>query len=183
MKEYSLMFKNALNFKGKSSRREYWMAVAVNALVSLILSFTALPFIYDTQIYGVASTSVISLYEIIIFVPMLALTVRRIRDVGKSPWNILWAITWVGVIYLLILLSKPSNFRVNAWYANYKDNPDQIILEDEKKSEQTQQTNSFANQQDDSIEKIIDDLNKLKMEGKISQYDYDELIKKLTKKQ
>lgn len=215
MKEYLLMFKNTFNYKHKSSRREFWMAVLWNIIVSTSLSLLSLPYLPDMRLVNIASTALVSLYDVIVFLPMLSLTVRRIRDVGRSPWILLWTLTWFGVFYVLYILCQPSNFRVKAWYADYDKNPDQINLEknnqnstmDVSSSQFSQdckkngdvienapnqnaeisQNNEYKNNQksniqNDSVEKIIDELNELKLQGRISDDEYQSILNSLIKK-
>jgi uncharacterized membrane protein YhaH (DUF805 family) len=42
-------------------------------------------------------------YSIIAFIPNITITVRRLHDVNKSGWNLLWYITIIGILYVLFL--------------------------------------------------------------------------------
>ena len=171
MKEYILMLKNTFKFSGKSSRREFWMAVLVNSIISILLVVFVLPFIGSPEVFIKAFYAVAGLYEVLVFIPMLSLTVRRLHDVGRSGWYVLiGAIALIGEILLIYWLAQPSDFRVNVWYAGYKDNPDEIKLEESQKTST------------DSVEKIIAELNELKLNNKISQKEYDEILSQLSKK-
>ena len=44
-----------------------------------------------------------SIFQILCLIPSLSVTVRRLHDVNKSGWNILWSLTVVGVFYVLYL--------------------------------------------------------------------------------
>lgn len=100
-KEYVEMFKRWSDFEGRSNVREYWMPVVINIIVGAIL--TALGrmlsiFNFIDYVYG-----------IVIIIPFLALFVRRMHDIGKSGWNILWIfLPVIGWIYLILLLIRPS---------------------------------------------------------------------------
>jgi uncharacterized membrane protein YhaH (DUF805 family) len=44
-----------------------------------------------------------------LLLPNLAVTVRRLRDIGKDwPWIFIALIPFIGAIWLLVLLAKPS---------------------------------------------------------------------------
>ena len=186
MKEFILMFKNTFNFSGKSSRREYWVAMLFNCIVSALLFVLVLPLVFDVDLMITAYISLTTLYEVLLFVPMLSLTVRRLRDAGKSPWWIFISLTFIGSIILLVWLAMPSEFRVKAWYAGYKDNPDEIKMQDDEKQTEYQTAKEVSTDgsttQKDSVEKIIEELNEMKKNNSISQQEYDDLMSKLTKK-
>ncbi len=66
------------------------------------------------------------LYALAVFLPSLALTVRRLHDVGKSGWFILIGlIPIVGAIWLLVLMVTDSAPRDN----EYGSNPYSTLLE------------------------------------------------------
>ena len=94
MKEYLDMWKNYANFSGRTSVRGYWMAVLFNIIFSTVASFIPI---------------VSYIYPIAILVPSLAITVRRLRDAGKS-WTAIFLslIPLVGSIILLVKLCRPS---------------------------------------------------------------------------
>ena len=104
MQEYLAMWKNYANFGDRTSRRGYWMAVLFNMLVSLILYALVSIAPVLAVLYGA--------YGLATLIPGLALTVRRLRDAGKS-WGFLFLllIPLVGSIVVLIFLcQKTSNF-------------------------------------------------------------------------
>ncbi|AIO19130.1 Inner membrane protein YhaH [Candidatus Izimaplasma bacterium HR1] len=101
-KEYVLMWKNWNVFEGRSNVREYWMAILINWILVLIVG----------AIGGVIPLFrlIDAMYGIAVIVPSVALFVRRMHDIGKSGWNLLWIIIplfgWIYLIYLLIQPSK-----------------------------------------------------------------------------
>lgn len=224
MKEYFLMFKRTFDFKGKSTRREFWMAVLVNSIAGILVGGLALPFLALPDVFWYAASCLGSLYEIVVFLPMLSLTIRRLHDVGKSGWYLLFGpIIFFGWILLLIWLSQPSNFKVNPWYKDYNNNPDEIVLNDDGSASPANEQNSTtmqnpsttqtttqtqnssaaqmqsstkvlgedaaANQnakkpspKNDSLEKIIDELNQMYADKKISKKEYEEIMQTITGK-
>lgn len=183
MKEYILMIKNTFNFTSKASRQEFWMAMLYSSIVTVALSLLVLPFAANFDIAAKAYAGLVSLYDIVFFVPMLSLTVRRLKDVGKSGWWVLIGLlSGIGTLVLIVWLAQPSTFRVNPWFNDYKNNPDEIKL-DETVSQTAQQNGTDTNSHtSDSIEKIIADLNELKRNNQISEQEYNEIMSKLTTK-
>ena len=114
-------FKNYTNFSGRASRSEaaYWLLFGL--LVSICTG------IVDTAIWGdeflesepgVLNTGFIS--SLILFLPGLTLSFRRLHDINKSGWNILWALTIVGIFFPLIYWTyfKPGDEGDNEYGSN-----------------------------------------------------------------
>lgn len=96
MKWYFKCLKQYVDFSGRARRKEYWMFYLFNVIVSLVLFFV--DGLIGTKIHGVGIIS--SVYSLAVFLPGLAVAVRRLHDIGKSGWNILWIsiFTIVGAI-------------------------------------------------------------------------------------
>jgi uncharacterized membrane protein YhaH (DUF805 family) len=59
---------------------------------------------------------------LVLFIPGLAVAVRRLHDIGKSGWMLLITlIPLIGVIWLLVLLLTDSNSEENLYGANPKE--------------------------------------------------------------
>ena len=99
----NVIFDNFSNFNGKATRREYWMFVLYNAMVITALS------ILDLLLFKDGRSIILSIYEIVVLVPTLAISVRRMHDIEKSGWTLLWGIIPIfGAIYLIVLSCLPS---------------------------------------------------------------------------
>ena len=98
-------------FTGRASRSEYWLAVAMNCLIVLALNLVRGVIIaiigFTGSRTGIAVINMLlsaiqSLYSLFIIVPMYALQVRRLHDVNRSGWWLLFSGTGFGSILLLI---------------------------------------------------------------------------------
>ena len=102
---YKKFFANYANFKGVATRSDYWWVVLANFLIGFVIGFVCglLP-------DGVKlSTTISSIYSLVILIPSLAIFTRRLHDIGKSGWNWLWCfIPIVGSIVVLVFLCLPS---------------------------------------------------------------------------
>lgn len=97
-------------FTGRARRREYWMFVLVNALVTVGLS------ILDGD-----DGSLAGLYSLAVFVPSLAVLVRRLHDTNRSGWWLLIALVpLVGAIVLIIFTVQDSDPMENRFGPNPK---------------------------------------------------------------
>ena len=101
VKAIKLFFLYALNFKGRSSRSEYWWGYLFNTLLSLVLPVIPM-------IGGVLSLAML--------VPGIALSIRRMHDIGKSGWYLLMSlIPLAGPIIVLVYMCTPSQPEANQW--------------------------------------------------------------------
>lgn len=102
MNWYLEVLKKYAVFNGRARRKEYWMFVLGNLIVAIIAS------VLDAVIFGTQMGMpgpLYFIYMLAVLVPGLAVSVRRLHDVGKSGWFILIAfIPIVGAIWLLVLM-------------------------------------------------------------------------------
>ena len=88
-------------FSGRARRKEYWMFVLFNILISMVLGFIDGLLIASSGIMFLTY-----LYMFAVIIPSLAVAVRRLHDTGKSGWYILLSfIPIVGSIILLVILA------------------------------------------------------------------------------
>lgn len=92
MKWYLAVLKNYANFNGRARRKEYWMYTLfciifciVAAIIDNIIGTT-----FKVQIMGMTKDMhygyIYILYSLAVFIPGLAVGIRRLHDVGKSGW-------------------------------------------------------------------------------------------------
>lgn len=114
MKWYLKVLNQYADFSGRARRMEYWMF----GLFNMIFAFAAMVIdnILGTAVEGVGYGMVYALYLLAMFVPGLAVTVRRLHDVGKSGWMYLVIfIPIIGVIWLLVLLFTDGDSGTNEY--------------------------------------------------------------------
>jgi uncharacterized membrane protein YhaH (DUF805 family) len=92
-------FSNYITFSGRAPRPEYWYFVlflAIGSAVTIILDVAVMP--ADTMV-----SPFNSIFGLVTFCPILAVSIRRLHDVDKSGWWILLALVpLVGAIVLLV---------------------------------------------------------------------------------
>ena len=93
---------NYTNFEGRVTRRQYWMFVLYNVLVSFVIGFIGglIPVLSFLSL----------LYVIAIIVPSVGLGIRRLHDLNLSGWfYLLVIIPFVGSLALLFLFCVPGD--------------------------------------------------------------------------
>lgn len=127
MNYYLSVLKNYATFTGRARRSEYWYFVLFNIIFCVIAMFLDQMLGTTFTINSGAGAMVLPygyiyvLYALIVFLPGLAVTVRRMHDIGKSGWFILVsAIPIAGAIWLLILLCTDSIPGKNKYGTNPK---------------------------------------------------------------
>lgn len=117
-----VVFENYANFSGRARRSEYWYFVLCNFLITLVLYIPLILSISTLENNGEPSlifyvfTGLLCLYTFGIFIPNLAVIVRRLHDVGKSGWYyFISLIPFVGPIILLIYMIKEGQPHENQW--------------------------------------------------------------------
>ncbi|SNR15963.1 DUF805 domain-containing protein [Tenacibaculum jejuense] len=107
------VLKDYANFSGRARREEFWMFTLISFLINIGLSIIIF-MIPDLYLIS-------SLYSLIIIVPTLAVTARRLHDIGKSAWNFLFIlIPLVGIILLIVWWAQDSQHGPNQWGDNPK---------------------------------------------------------------
>lgn len=107
MEWYLTVLKKYAVFSGRARRQEYWFFVLFNFLISLALGFIdgLIGFTAEGSGLGVLG----ALYSLAVFIPSLAVGVRRLHDTGRSGWWLLIAfVPLVGIIVLIVFLASNS---------------------------------------------------------------------------
>jgi len=110
------------DFNGRARRKEYWMFALFNFIIALVLSF--IDGLLGLTITGAGVGVLYMVYALIVLIPGIALSVRRLHDIGKSGWMLLVVfIPLIGAIWLLVLFVTDSNPGSNEYGPNPKESP------------------------------------------------------------
>ena len=89
--------RNYVTFSGRASRSEFWYWALFALLVSIASS------IIDHTIFPFASTGPIEgLTSLVLFLPGLAVSMRRLHDIDRTGWWWLIAFTVIGIVLLIV---------------------------------------------------------------------------------
>lgn len=113
MNQFIAAFKDVLgnfaNFKDRVDRGTFWRFVGVVIVVEgllLILSYSV------SSVFGIPYF----LFVIVVFVPQIAVCVRRLHDTGKTGWLLLLGlIPLIGAIILIVFFVQAGDPTTNAY--------------------------------------------------------------------
>jgi uncharacterized membrane protein YhaH (DUF805 family) len=101
MNWYLEVLKKYAVFSGRARRKEYWMFTLFNVIFAIAAMI--IDNVVGLAIKDVGYGPIYILYALATLVPSLAVSVRRLHDIGKSGWYILLGlIPCVGGIILLV---------------------------------------------------------------------------------
>ncbi|HZQ13281.1 MAG TPA: DUF805 domain-containing protein [Pseudolabrys sp.] len=93
-------FTHYVTFSGRAARSEFWYWTLFAVLLSLAAG------IIDRGIFDFEESTTTGVFgplvSLALFLPGLAVSVRRLHDLDRSGWWLLLVLTLVGVILLLI---------------------------------------------------------------------------------
>ena len=98
---FGICMKKFFNFRDRASRSEYWYFQLIFAIISIPL------FIYEDSSNDahLIYSGVSGILVLILFIPALSVSVRRLHDINKSGWFVLIsAIPFIGWIILAVML-------------------------------------------------------------------------------
>ncbi len=126
----SSVFRQYVGFTGRARRSEFWWWVLFLFVVNLLTG--VLDALFGTRIIlsedgaiAVFTTGVISnLVSLALFLPSLAVLIRRLHDSGRTGWWVLIGlIPFVGFIVLLVFALLDSEPGANSHGPNPKELP------------------------------------------------------------
>lgn len=116
-------FTNYFKFSGRTTRKDYWLAILGLIIISFIISiiagliFGAAPQTFTTtdpsgilkEYFSHGANIIYSIWDLILIIPGLAITVRRLHDINKSGfWILLELIPVIGSIIIFIFTLLPA---------------------------------------------------------------------------
>lgn len=104
---YLQAWQRAFDFTGSTTRQAFWLFMLLHLLITLALIWL------DIVLQGVGQLDV--LYDVASIIPMIAIIIRRLHDIGRSGWwGWLFFIPAVGPFILVYFLSRPGGISVYA---------------------------------------------------------------------
>lgn len=118
MEWYLKVIKQYADFNGRARRKEYWMFILFNMIFSIVAMIV--DNVLGITFAGIPYGPLYIFYGIAMFIPGLAVSVRRLHDINKSGWMMFVVlIPFAGAIWLLVLYCTEGTQGEN----QYGDNP------------------------------------------------------------
>lgn len=99
MSWYLKVLKKYAVFSGRARRKEYWMFVLFNIIVSLALGFVAG---FAGALVGADLSALSTIYTLAVFIPSVSVGVRRMHDTNRSGW-------WIFLVVPLFFNGHPND--------------------------------------------------------------------------
>ena len=120
MKYFLYCLQHYADFTGRARRSAYWYFVLFNFIVSILIGLSL------GVIAGLLNVPALVylayLWSLAVFIPSLAVSVRRLHDIGRSGWWLLLSlIPLVGAIILIIWHCTDSQPGANQYGSNPKE--------------------------------------------------------------
>ena len=109
------------NFSGRACRSEFWFFCLAVVLVQVIISIIEIATgmvdrLESTEMYEMGILSII--FTLLILVPSISVTSRRLQDRGLSGWWQLLYLTIIGIPVIVVLNMLPAKEDENNWGRN-----------------------------------------------------------------
>ena len=113
MEWYIKVMQNFLVFSGRARRKEYWMFVLFNVLITFGIGLAE-------SMIGLPGT-LSSFYALVVLIPSVAVGVRRLHDTGRTGWwMLLNLLPVIGTIVLIVFFCFDSEEGTNEYGPNPK---------------------------------------------------------------
>lgn len=124
-----VVVENYANFEGRARRSEYWYYTLANILitVSMIVVGSIIIGVFELEVLAPFFAGIYILIYLALFIPSLAVAVRRLHDTGKSGWFMLLGLIPFGGIVLLVFYIQDSDFGTNKWGKNPKEISENVM--------------------------------------------------------
>lgn len=118
MNWYIEVIKKYAVFSGRASRKEYWTFFLINAIISMAIK-------YLEKMLGLSMVELSpnlnvgifhAIYLLWIFIPSIAVMVRRLHDIDrKGEWVFIAILPIIGWIWVFILVAKEGDVAENKY--------------------------------------------------------------------
>ena len=114
-------FAKYATFSGRTSRKTFWMTILGIFVITFVLSFVSSLIFGATEMptnveasealktyFGNPANIILMVWYLIMLIPSIAMSVRRLHDINKSGWFYLLPFIPFGSIVLFIFYCLPS---------------------------------------------------------------------------
>ena len=130
---YLKVLKQYTDFSGRARRKEYWMFTLFHFIIIFVLAFATAFMsggLESNEEPSIVMVVILVIYVLATLIPSIALSVRRLHDIGKSGWMYLITfIPYIGGFILLIFACMEGESRPNKWGPNPKGEGNDLVID------------------------------------------------------
>lgn len=109
LESYKKAMRLYATFDGRTRRKDFWFYV-----LAVMLMSAAIAIVEGVILGGLFGGGLVGLFNLVHFVPSLAVAARRLHDTNKSAWwLLLMLVPGVGFLVLLIFCCVPGDAGAN----------------------------------------------------------------------
>ena len=112
MNWYLSVLRNYIGFSGRARRKEFWMFILVNAIITVVISIVDKILGWDL---GDGQGILATIYGLLVFLPGLAVQFRRLHDTERTAWWLLLSfipiVGWIALIVFSCQSGTPGENR------------------------------------------------------------------------
>jgi len=118
----TVYYKKYADFKGRASRSEYWWAMGFYYAITFVIYFVGYsiyPEYLDVGFFEPTGIDTVAdLFNLIVLIPMIAVTYRRLHDINMSGW---WFWLWLPPFIIWFFV---------AVYAMFVEMPPEVLFDE-----------------------------------------------------
>jgi len=118
MSWYLSVLKQYANFSGRARCKEFWIFTLLSNV--LILALYQLMCLFNDTALGGIFLILLAAYSLAVFIPALAVTIRRLHDTDRSGWFALLIFVPLASLVLLVFLCMTGTKGDNSYGADPK---------------------------------------------------------------
>lgn len=117
-------YRRYFDFRGRSSRSEYWGFMALILMlwaVTVVLGYSFGGRLEDGALVGGSAivdvlNMAYTLFVLGSFIPIFTVTIRRLHDAGHSGfWLLIYLVPLIGALFMLYMMFKTGDIGTNAY--------------------------------------------------------------------
>ena len=93
------VFSKYVGFSGRAARSEYWYWALFMFLLSLVTGIADFAVFGDSL--GEGTSPINSIVNLLLFLPSLAVSFRRLHDIDRTAWWLLLTFSIIGIVVLI----------------------------------------------------------------------------------
>lgn len=123
MQWYMKVLRQYADFNGRARRKEFWMFTLINFLI--VMALEVVMFIVGgmdpESSLAMVVMGLLGIYLLAVFIPSLAVSVRRLHDTNRSGWWLLiQLVPFIGIIVLIVFWVQDGDAGTNQYGENPK---------------------------------------------------------------